>query len=234
MTSPFIKQLTSSDPKLRDDALTSLRQYVSASRVFTHEQFLQIWKGLYFCFWHSDTVPVQQLLANDLAGLVASVKRVNLITFLDAFWVTMSREWLGIDIHRLDKFYSLLRKFIFAAFQRLYTNKWDPLDEYIDLLGRLPLATKDRAQPDGIRYHVADIYLEELEKVVPEDARKDCPIEKLLEPFANIVKDCPTKSVRLRVMKTVFDNPVLKEFGYDLGESEDDNEESEEEFAGFD
>lgn len=50
--------------------------------------------------WMSDRSRVQQQLARDLAGLVDVVSREGVVQFAEAFWKTMAREWVGIDVLR--------------------------------------------------------------------------------------------------------------------------------------
>ncbi|CCG82247.1 Ribosomal RNA-processing protein 1 homolog [Taphrina deformans PYCC 5710] len=253
MSSPFLKQLVASDRKIRDAALASLTKFLSANRQFEELELLKLWKGLFYCFWHSDRTLVQQNLANDLSNLVLTVRDNNLMPFLNAFWITICREWNSIDILRLDKFYTLLRRFIGTAFQKLRKLSWKEsfVNEYISLLEALPLSVDNVKVPNGIRYHLADIYIEELSKAVPEQERKKVPIDIFLRPFETIITKSPTKAVRLRVMKSVFEDKTLTEYGYEMaadasddgelpdadsdGESEEVDEDDEEaEFAGFD
>jgi ribosomal RNA-processing protein 1 len=55
--------------------------------------------------WMSDRPRTQQQLALELAGLVDVIWQENVLPFLEAFWMTMAREWGGIDVLR-SAFYS--------------------------------------------------------------------------------------------------------------------------------
>ncbi|ORY75427.1 nucleolar [Protomyces lactucae-debilis] len=239
MSTPFIKQLAAHERKTRDAAVASLTQYLTANRAFTELELLKLWKGLYYCFWHSDRVLVQQQLAGQLAGIVQGLKYQNILVFLSAFWKTMMREWPTLDALRLDKFYTLLRRFIEAGFKKCAQLAWEqPLTEgYMVLLEEGPLAAADRKVPLGIQYHIIDIYLEELDKVLPplskdgkaadnakrEKAMAAVPIQLLARPMEKIILHSPTKTLRLRVLKSFFDNERLAAFGYEApGESDDD------------
>ena len=50
--------------------------------------------------WMSDRARTQQRLAADLAGLVDVLPDENALPFLRAFWITIAREWTGIDVLR--------------------------------------------------------------------------------------------------------------------------------------
>ena len=88
------------DRRTRDSALEKLRTYLKHRKQLDSLELLKLWKGLFFCMWMSDRPRVQQQLARDLAGLVDVVPGELVVPFLEAFWRTMAREWLGIDVLR--------------------------------------------------------------------------------------------------------------------------------------
>lgn len=155
-------------------------------------------------------------------------------------------------------------------------DKWSELDAYISFLERGPLCPinfdpndkkkeesnpnrkKDEEEeeqagiqiphgPDGIRYHLMDIWLDELEKVIVPDGdeeaeegkgegkgllkdRVDVPMDILLRPFENLRKSSPMKNVRVRAQKDVLEDQRLVEWGFrskDESEDEDEDEDSE-------
>jgi ribosomal RNA-processing protein 1 len=113
-SSPFIKQLASSgkrhtcdaqhpntlDRKIRDQALDTLRSFMQHRTSVDQAELLKLWKGLFYCMWMSDKPRTQQQLARDLANLVDIVPKEAVVPFLQAFWRTMAREWMGIDVLR--------------------------------------------------------------------------------------------------------------------------------------
>lgn len=80
---------------------------------------------------------------------------------------------------RIDKFYLLLRRFVNAAFRLLARDSWD--EGSIVHFSRLmvkeggPLCANDVRVPDGLTYHLTDVYLGELEKALAwaEEATED-------------------------------------------------------------
>jgi ribosomal RNA-processing protein 1 len=49
-------------------------------------------------FWMSDKPLVQQALASEMAELILTINSTtSSLAFLRGFWVTMVREWGGID-----------------------------------------------------------------------------------------------------------------------------------------
>lgn len=148
-------------------------------------------------------------------------------------------------------------------------GKWTELESYISLLEEGPLCpinfdpkekkpAKDEIAmphgPDGLRYHITDIWLDELEKVVssydsekseeeiPVKERLDVPIELLLRPFEKLKKESQTKSVRTKVVSEVLDDERLVEWGFrerkkkrNTGsDDEDDEDEEDDENASWD
>ena len=124
-TSPRQKLTQISDRRLRDQALSSLRTYLSRSKPFSALDFLKLWKALFFCMWMSDKPLTQQRLARDLADLVTVLKgHENFLGFVDAFWKTMAREWSGIDALRMDKFLYLVRCYVGKGFEVVSAKQW--------------------------------------------------------------------------------------------------------------
>ncbi|KAK4543652.1 hypothetical protein LTR36_005297 [Oleoguttula mirabilis] len=205
-SNPFIKQLASSDRKIRDRALSSLRTYLHRSKPFTPLDLLKLWKGLFYCMWMSDKPRTQQQLARDLADLcdVLTTKE-NLLGFIDAFWKTMASQWANIDALRMDKYLYLVRCYVGKGFEKVARKGWNDeqlLDEYLKVLEAVPLDARDHKIPNGLRYHVIDIYVDELDKV---DTDRTAPLEKILQPLRQLAQDTRTKPVGKKVREALGD-----------------------------
>ncbi|CAK7564491.1 MAG: hypothetical protein SEPTF4163_002385 [Sporothrix epigloea] len=122
---PFIKNLASSDRKIRTAALDSLKSFLTAkygastatSTPLTFHDALKVWAGLFYALWMADRAPAQQRLCDELADLPAAVKLSDsaMDVWLCAFWATMAREWTtGIDVLRMEKFMLLVRRVLHA------------------------------------------------------------------------------------------------------------------------
>ncbi|GAO49338.1 Nop52-domain-containing protein [Saitoella complicata NRRL Y-17804] len=218
--SSFVKKLAANDRPTRDAAVASLSQFLSAKKDISKKDLLKLWKGLFYCFWMSDRPRTQQRLAEDLASLVAKVRRENAMLFLEVFWETMCREWPGLDVLRMDKFYMLVRRFVAAAFKLLQSEKWNEglVEEYIRILSEGSLHPKDQKMPNGLRYHITEIYLDELDKIVPAEtyaeSGEELPIGALVKPFEALYTDSPTKLVRKRAEENVLRDGRLEKWGY--------------------
>lgn len=61
---------------------------------FTNNDFLRLWKGLYYCMWMSDKPLVQEELAEDLGSLIHCFPDAKVgVQFFRNFLETMCLEW---------------------------------------------------------------------------------------------------------------------------------------------
>ncbi|KAL4985825.1 nucleolar protein,Nop52-domain-containing protein [Aspergillus falconensis] len=315
---PFVRELASSDKKIRDKATDSLALFLRSKTDLSLLELLKLWKGLFFCFYHSDRPLTQQALARNLSyTLVPSLPRTIVHRFLRAFWITIGREFHAIDRLRLDKYLLLIRSYVGVAFQiflknsnsvsattngtgnkkrkreetakskkrsksksknvqpaskteneDVYSNTnsespsttsnkdWTGLQSYIEILTEGPLhpLNFDPSQPksdeekgiipmphgpDGLRYHLLDIYIDELGKVLELDAETgkpvgEVPAEILLAPIERLKAESPHKPVRVRATETLADERLVT-WGLREKEKKEESEEesSEEEWGGF-
>jgi len=183
--------------------------------------------------WMSDKPRTQQQLARDLAGLLDILPHEVVIPFLDAFWTTMAREWLGIDVLRMDKFLYLVRCYVRAGWRQFARRGWREEDEaqlegYLQVLGNIPLNPGDGKIPNGMRYHVIDIYVDGLD-MADEKREGKMPLERLLKPLRLIESESPTKSLRSRVQEALDDERLkVWNSGGEVGAQEQPAEEDEE------
>ena len=197
----------------------------------------------------SDKPRTQQQLARDLASLVdvlakpssAKSRVPNVLGFLDAFWRTMGREWSGIDSLRMDKFLYLIRCYVGKGFEVcLVREPYLLAEQYLKNLQQpgSPLSPRDVKVPNGLRLHVLDVWIDELEKV---DGRKELALAQFVAPVQRLGADTLTKSVRARAKETLEDDRLRGWAGGDEllgpGEKNDEDEAQDSDggdFAGFD
>lgn len=227
------------DRKTRDRALASLRTYLHRAATFTPLEFLKLWKGLFYCMWMQDKPRNQQRLARDLAELVDVLgTKQNVLGFLDGFWKTMGREWGNIDALRMDKYLYLVRCYVNKGFEKVAKGGWEDeelMEGYLKLLEATPFDARDHKIPNGLRYHIIDIYVDELDKV---DTERNAPLETLLQPLRKLGKESPTKAVRLRVKEASQDGRLSDWTGENADKESSGDEEQvagsdDGEFGGF-
>ncbi|KAI5207417.1 hypothetical protein E4T39_01900 [Aureobasidium subglaciale] len=232
------------DRQVRDKAVASLRTFLSRSTPFSNLDFLKLWKGLFYCMWSCDKPGPQRRLALDLSALVSLLSTpANFLGFMRAFWQTMAREYTAIDSLRMDKFLFLIRSFVSAGWGWCAKGNWKDAEtrkQYGELLKEIPLHPRDPKVPNGLKYHVVDVYVDELEKIGGEGA----PYEELMEPLVELGQKGLLKSVRKKVAEALDDSRVKEWLGIEEEEGDDeelseveaeiDEEDEDEEFGGFD
>lgn len=161
---PLAKKLAHNSLRVRNRAIKVVRRWLSKRVNVTDVDLLKLWEGLFYCFWMSDKVPVQQELAERLTGLMDDLADERALIYIGAFWDTMVRKWTGIDrsvgvlrvsycAHcsvwgcrlRMDKFMSLVRKAARHVFHHLRRRKWSGAS----IQSVLQMLTKPKAELNG-------------------------------------------------------------------------------------
>lgn len=155
----------------------------------------------------SDRPIPQQNLCTSLASLISILPSETTIPFLRAFWQTMQREWTNIDVLRMEKFLLLVRRYVGASFEDLKKRGWDEeeMNGMKEVWGEVPLNVDDMRVPNGIRFHVLDLWVDELEKVGVLEEGNEAVLESLLEPVRKLAKGSPTKAVRKKANEALDD-----------------------------
>lgn len=74
--SKFARALGSVDYQTREKGLQALKAWLVRKTDVKESDMLKIWKGLFYCFWHSDKAPIQVL--SFAAGSEVHVKTTSL------------------------------------------------------------------------------------------------------------------------------------------------------------
>jgi len=153
--------------------------------------------------WMTDKVPVQLQMGDALASLSQAFRKSkNVNGFFVAFFDTLRREWTSIDYLRLDKYLSLIRRMIHEWFMHLERSKWSEqaIDDFVDAMQEKVLMP---VQPDGLRMHIAFVYLAELRRV--GGALLDGKvIHELLSPFMCVLLASPSEAMFKATVDDVF------------------------------
>ncbi|OWZ21578.1 Ribosomal RNA processing protein 1 [Phytophthora megakarya] len=225
--SRFGQHLAHTEKKYRDRALKKLTVYLTKKQEWTDLEWDKLWKALFYCMWMSDKRPVQEELSTNLAGLVHRVPTsTGALEFVHSFFRTMHREWHGLDGLRLDKFYSLVRKFVRETVALLRVQDWDEdlVQEFVTILS----AEVVSQLPNGLRMHLADVYLTEIYNAAGQDVTTEAFII-LLEPFFTLLSSEYDKTVFKRVRELVFDDMLTKyKFGPQSEQEEEETDAEEE------
>merc|ERR1712166_296863 len=198
------KKLAHNDKKVRDKTVKVLRAWLSKQPEMSELDTLKLWKGLFYCFWMSDKRPVQRELAQTIASLVASAHEQCRLEFIKGFWVTMLREWSGIDRLRLDKYYVLVELFLESSFAALVDMGWD--DEAVDaFVTNMESSVFAVNQTCGLSMFLVKNWLKRL-RMAPEVPMES--LGKLIEPFFSVLSKTADKQFVRLVITHVFE-PLL-------------------------
>ena len=168
MKSALMKNLASSNKRVRDKAFDILKHWMTSRGDLPEEALLKIWKALFYCFYQSDTWPVQSALASGMAEVLLSLNERVAISFLSAFLETMRREWSGIDTHRMDKYCLLVRRMVTRSVE--YGTRADLTENVADAMMQAYLREgflgEKHPTGAGLGLHLADVFSDDLQRLV--------------------------------------------------------------------
>ncbi|TQN73119.1 Ribosomal RNA-processing protein 1-like protein [Colletotrichum shisoi] len=211
---PFIRNLASSDRKLRTQALSSLQTFLGSHRSLARLDALKLWKGLFYAMWMCDRPVPQQNLAAELAALTSCVRADDVPVWLAAFWETMAAQWTDIDVLRMEKFLLLVRRTFAAGLQWVRDGAYadDRADALLAVYAEFPFELEGdlRKVPVGMRLHGVDVWVDELERLGmldadAEGADKAVAFAKRLSQIVEPLKRSPVKTVRAKVAEAIED-----------------------------
>ncbi|CAJ1941699.1 unnamed protein product [Sphenostylis stenocarpa] len=202
----LIKQLACCNKTTREKTLRHLlKSWLPSQQIpLSEDDAKKLWKGLFYCIWHSDKPLVQSDLVDRLSSLLLSLHLPLSFQYFSTFLLTMRREWSGIDALRLDKFYLLIRRFVSKFFSLMKTHSWDP-PLVQNLMGVFDQGTfsaqENKAHGNGVNYHIATVFLEELHPFLP---LKQQVLEVLLKPFISAMGRAHDKVLVGKIRSGVF------------------------------
>ncbi|KAH9504548.1 Ribosomal RNA processing protein 1 B [Bulinus truncatus] len=204
----FAQKLAANEKKIRDRAIKRLQKYLTVRSNhggLNDDDLLKIWKGLFYCMWMQDKPLIQEELSHRITNLINCFpSTMSSLKFVKVFFETYAREWNGIDRLRLDKFLMMMRDMLRQTFSLLSKDEW-PLDECILLARTLAkhVMQPDKFQlPDGLKLHLADIFVDEISKQ-PLEKMSSKKMVVLLEPFLYFILNSNKIELVKRVMLDV-------------------------------
>ena len=130
-----------------------------------------------------------------------------------------------------------MRKYVNAAFDYVARAAWDAslLHDYLQLIERIPLNPENLKIPDGLRYHVMDVWVDELDRVDRE--KRTCPVQDILGPVKRLERDGMTRAIRKRAKETLGDER-LRDWDQTVGRTNTgeeviENNDAEDEWEGL-
>ncbi|XP_062123441.1 ribosomal RNA processing protein 1 homolog [Drosophila sulfurigaster albostrigata] len=188
----IVRALACNDLTKRNRQIRKLRKWFQLRAVssfpFTEDDFMRIWKGLYYNVWMSDKPLVQEELAEQLAQMVDSFggNTACSLAYFSAFMRTMCQEWFGIDQWRMDKFLMLVRRMVRYMLRLLKKSKWSPelIQTFNATMQQSVLAEQPKSR--GLTMHYMDVFFEELAKAANEEITA-AQVNLFLLPFVHYV-----------------------------------------------
>ncbi|GAM22642.1 hypothetical protein SAMD00019534_058170, partial [Acytostelium subglobosum LB1] len=167
---------------------------------------------LFIDVWGADKPLWQEELNVKISELITSCRRTETaLSFIKSFYTTMLQNWVMLDRHRLDKYYSLVRKVANKSFELLVRHHDDDngagiilIQDYIEVLKATCLNPKNDIECNGLILHIADVYLVELYKVTKGEV-SSMSLNKLLMPFINFMAKSEDEVSRNRIRERVFE-----------------------------
>ncbi|XP_033758587.1 ribosomal RNA processing protein 1 homolog A-like isoform X2 [Pecten maximus] len=213
----FAQRLASNRKPIRDRALKKLRKWLEAKSnthkdAFSESDFVKIWKGLHYCLWMQDKPLLQEELTERITQMVHVFGTAeSSLLFVKVFFQTEAREWDVLDKWRVDKFMTLVRKMLHQTLLFLKNKKWrrNILTEFTSILSSHVMSPDNEKIPQGLRIHLADVYLAELENVGAEQLSPELVLV-FLEPIFQYVSSAVNTDVMKRVVASVFE-VILKQ-----------------------
>ncbi|GJQ85946.1 Nnp-1 [Trypoxylus dichotomus] len=190
------KVLAGNNKTLRDRVLKRLKRWFefrSKSTPFTEDDFMRIWKGLFYAMWMSD----KPLFQEECAEKIASLVHLNTVDYSLMFFKcglrTLGNDWFGIDQLRLDKFLMLVRRLLRQGFVILKKNEWNLkiIKDFNNILSATILNVAN-PPPSGFVMHFTEVYLEELAKISEGKLRPNL-LTEFVSPFIKqlaLLDDC--------------------------------------------
>ncbi|CAI9779634.1 unnamed protein product [Fraxinus pennsylvanica] len=202
----LIKHLASCNNTVRSQSLKLLQSWLTSQKQEIPEKDIKkLWKGLFYCFWHSDKAPNQLALVNRLTSLFLILESPVSLQYFSKFVLTLRREWPGIDRLRLDKFYLLIRRFMRTLFELMKLQQWNLefLGKFMSVLENYGFMADDKLQGNGVNYHIVSVFLEELKEArFPVDKEV---VDAIFGPFFAVLTKSKDKILVGKVTSCVFD-----------------------------
>ena len=158
----------------------------------------------------ADRPLAQQSLAASLADLqLTCVRAPSAAVWMAAFWEVVAAKWTGIDVLRMEKFLLLVRRVVCAGMRWVMEGKEeeDRVEVYLDVLREWPFSKEEKV-PLGLRLHVVDIWVDELERVKAlesEDAKVKALVVGLGEVVRGVTEGVPSKPLREKAKESLND-----------------------------
>ncbi|XP_075988809.1 ribosomal RNA processing protein 1 homolog Nnp-1 [Anticarsia gemmatalis] len=215
----FARLLSGNEKKSRDKVLKTLKKWLlncfEKKYEFKEDDFVRMWKGLFYAVWMSDKPLIQEELCESISAVLDLFPPEHLrhaLLMYKAGLRVLATEWYGVDHHRMDKFLMLVRRYLRASLRCLLRSKWNlkSCQLYGNIIsgsdGIFSLKTPRYARnATSMLLHIIDCYLEEIAKVSNGDIPA-ASLAELLRPFCSYMcsGEAPTLCAAARRLLTAL------------------------------
>ena len=121
-----------------------------------------------------------------------------------AFFDTMEREWHTLDTYRINKFFTLFRKFFEESIRYLIQHKLEDslTNEFINLLSEGPFHPTNGSL--GIKFHCISLYLDEIYRVTSNSLSFE-QLNRFIKPLYKLMAYSLDDRVLNHIKEDVFD-----------------------------
>ncbi|KAL7296343.1 hypothetical protein TKK_0010357 [Trichogramma kaykai] len=203
----FVRSLANSDKKVRDKVIKNLKKWLTlrsqSSCVFSEEDFLRLWKGLFYCMWMSDKMLIQEELAETISKLVFCFESFDTaLLYTKCAFKTLAKEWFGIDNYRIDKFQMLVRRIVRQTFVLCKNYSWDKpcVVAIAKIFQELLMDPKTSL---GLNLHITEIFMEELAKIGEEKIPKNI-VKEFIRPYTIHLACSKDRRIVNNIVKNIF------------------------------
>lgn len=151
----------------------------------------------------SDKPQIQNELSENLASLMLSLSNENRRGYIRNFWKIMSLEWNGLDRLRLNKFYFIMKRFVFHMMQIMKDAKFQNISDLMSCLN-----FTDESVPEAVR----NCQIETFMSLISESFSLDeAAMKNLMENVVFVLQRTKKSSV-LKKVEECFHELFQKEF----------------------
>eukprot|EP01023_Acetabularia_acetabulum_P050699 TRINITY_DN5505_c0_g1_i3.p1 TRINITY_DN5505_c0_g1~~TRINITY_DN5505_c0_g1_i3.p1 ORF type:complete len:536 (-),score=78.00 TRINITY_DN5505_c0_g1_i3:2198-3805(-) len=190
--------------------------WLKSKKNMTETDLNKLWKGLFYCHWHSDKAMVQAELAHRLSKIFLDLRPCEntQLMYFQACCFILRREWFGIDKLRMDKFLLLVRYVANSLFSYFSLVDWDEniVSKYVNFIESQVLLDKTVLTAKGFSSQIYDVFVDEIVKGVLNGAGKRPRKEtwsQLLTPFVKVMVTGRFSEAR-RVAESIFEEIFSK------------------------
>ncbi|XP_075263997.1 uncharacterized protein LOC142355845 [Convolutriloba macropyga] len=203
------RALASEDKTKRDDALKSLKLFISTrienEDFFDLAELKKLWKCLFYCMWSCDNMVRQEKLSKLLSKLTPLfVKIRQKMSFIKAFFFIVKREWLGLDTHRQDKYLFLIRVVMRSGFNAISEENLSLTSlKLISSTYQNHVLNVENATASSVEYHVCDIFFDEAAHVIGDKLGNEV-FMRICYPFLHYLKYGKDSKLSYHIIMNMF------------------------------